>query len=72
VDESGWRAPAWLEWLQIAWNAAVGVGMVVLLALAFWDRARPWMAVVVVVAGLPCALLNHIVNTREGRELPPD
>jgi hypothetical protein len=72
VDGSNWRTPKWLEWVQIAWNAAVGVGVVVALALTHWGFARAWMAVALVGAGLPGALLYHVLAEREGRELPPN
>jgi len=70
--ESGWVTPKWLEYVQIVWNTAVAVGMVAILLLAHYGRARPWMVVVAVATGLPCALLNHILAVREGRELTPE
>jgi len=72
MNEPHWVSPKWLEWVQIVWNVMVGVGLVIVVALAFFDLAQGWMMVAVVAAGLPCALLNHLVAEREGRPLPPD
>ena len=69
---SSWVTPKWLEWVQIAWNVTVAVGMLVVLALAFLGLGRAWMVVALVAAGLPGALLNHILAHREGRELTPE
>ena len=47
--------------MQIAWNLAVAVGMLAIFPLAYLGRPRPWMAVALVAAGLPCAFLNHVL-----------
>ena len=72
VDNTSWRTPTWLKWVQILWNLTVGVGIVLILVLAHWNLVRPWMVVVCVAAGLPCAVLNHILAEHEGRELTPE
>jgi hypothetical protein len=71
-EKPSWVTPKWLEWVQIAWNVTAAVGLLLVVALAFLGLARAWMAVAVVAAGLPCALLNHILAEREGRELTPE
>lgn len=69
---SDWETPTWLDWIQIVWNVTVGVGLLLVVSLGFAGLAEGWMVGVVVATGLPCALLNHILAEREGRELPPE
>jgi hypothetical protein len=70
--ESSWVTPKWLEWVHLVWNIILGVAMLLIVPLAFVGLARSWMVVTLVAAGLPCALLNHILAEREGRELTPE